>query len=422
MFSNYLKAQTEESSQDFYRQKALKYRRKYLELIGGAKRTYNELSTDDGIYTMNDFLSKYVITIQEDTTKLSNLENNFCEILIPSTKAYEEKRGSKFILCIRRYNEINLIPKVFVRLEEFSNYQNLRDEKQLDYNIIGYNITSYNITTILNENHSNVIGCIRNVMDCYMYKKSKFQFLVIDALAKTESNIEVYTGYLKEHKKLKKELKQLQQFQAEALKEHDYNAFLLNELVVANLKEGALENLEEEFELLNNVEVIQVKLEEANVLLNEEQAGILTSLRAVKLALQKLATISTTHQDVFDRVTSSLIALEDVLVDIERVEGNLDADPSRLEIVNAQLATINNLLQKHLVKTVEELIVIREELLQKVEATENADQDILDKEEEITAIEKLLNVEARHITEKRNKAIPDFKKQLEAILVQLCKC
>ena len=73
MFSNYLKAQTEESSQDFYRQKALKYRRKYLELIGGAKRTYNELSTDDGIYTMNDFLSKYVITIQEDTTKLSNL-------------------------------------------------------------------------------------------------------------------------------------------------------------------------------------------------------------------------------------------------------------------------------------------------------------------------------------------------------------
>ncbi|AUC76049.1 DNA repair protein RecN [Olleya sp. Bg11-27] len=246
-----------------------------------------------------------------------------------------------------------------------------------------------------------------------------FQFLVIDALAKTENNIEVYNGYLKEHKKLKKELNQLQQFQSEALKEHDYNAFLLNELVVANLKEGTLESLEEEFELLNNVEIIQVKLEEANVLLNEEQAGILTSLRAVKLALQKLATISTTYQGVFDRVTSSLIDLEDVLVDIERFEGNLDADPSRLEIVNAQLATINNLLQKHLVKTVEELIVIREELLQKVEATENADQDILDKEEEINAIEKLLNVEAKHITDKRNKAIPDLKKQLEAILGQL---
>ena len=111
--------------------------------------------------------------------------------MIPSTKAYEEKRGSKFILCIRRYNEINLIPKVFVRLEEFSNYQNLRDEKQLDYNIIGYNITSYNITTILNENHSNVIGCIRNVMDCYMYKKSKFQYIVTDD---DITQVDIYEG------------------------------------------------------------------------------------------------------------------------------------------------------------------------------------------------------------------------------------
>ena len=42
MFSNYLKAQTEESSQDFYRQKALKYRRKYLELIGGMTANFTE--------------------------------------------------------------------------------------------------------------------------------------------------------------------------------------------------------------------------------------------------------------------------------------------------------------------------------------------------------------------------------------------
>lgn len=246
-----------------------------------------------------------------------------------------------------------------------------------------------------------------------------FQFQVIDALAKTERDLETYTLNLKSHKTLNKELKQLQQFQAEALKEHDYNAFLLNELVEANLKEGELQELEEDFELLNNVEVIQLKLEEANALLSEEQAGVLTSLRDLKAALQKLATISTTYQDLLDRVTSSLIDLDDVLVDIERFEGNLDADPNRLEIVNAKLATLNNLTQKHLVKTVEELIIIREDLSKKVAATENADQDILDKEQEIKAVEKLLNTEAKQITEKRNNAIPDLKKQLEAILSQL---
>ncbi|MEM5538140.1 DNA repair protein RecN [Olleya sp. AS48] len=246
-----------------------------------------------------------------------------------------------------------------------------------------------------------------------------FQFQVIDALANTEANLEAYNLHLKEHKVLQKQLKQLQQFQAEAIKEHDYNSFLLNELVAANLKEGELETLEEEYELLNNVEAIKLKLEEANALLSEEQAGVLTSLREVKAAFQKLALISNTYQDLLDRVTSSLIDLDDVLVDIERFEDKLDADPNRLEVVNAQLMTINNLMQKHLVKSIAELIDIREALSQKVEATENADQDIIDKQEEIKALEKLLNTEAKNITDKRNKAIPELKKQLEALLTQL---
>ena len=246
-----------------------------------------------------------------------------------------------------------------------------------------------------------------------------FQFQVIDALANTEANLEAYNLHLKEHKVLQKQLKQLQQFQAEAIKEHDYNSFLLNELVAANLKEGELEVLEEEYELLNNVEAIQLKLEQANALLSEEQAGVLTSLREVKVAFQKLASISNTYQDLLDRVTSSLIDLDDVLVDIERFEDKLDADPNRLEVVNAQLMTLNNLMQKHLVKSIEELIEIREALSKKVEATENADQDIVDKQEEIKALEKLLNTEAKNITDKRNKAIPELKKQLEALLTQL---
>ncbi len=246
-----------------------------------------------------------------------------------------------------------------------------------------------------------------------------FQFQVIDALANTEANLEAYNLHLKEHKVLQKQLKQLQQFQAEAIKEHDYNSFLLNELVAANLKEGELEVLEEEYELLNNVEAIQLKLEQANALLSEEQAGVLTSLREVKVAFQKLASISNTYQDLLDRVTSSLIDLDDVLVDIERFEDKLDADPNRLEVVNAQLMTLNNLMQKHLVKSIEELIEIREALSKKVEATENADQDIVDKQEEIIALEKLLNTEAKNITDKRNKAIPELKKQLEALLTQL---
>lgn len=246
-----------------------------------------------------------------------------------------------------------------------------------------------------------------------------FQFQVIDALAETSENLETYKGYLKTYKLLQKELKQLQQFQAEAIKEHDYNSFLLNELVAANLKPDELAELEEEFEVLSNVESIQEKLESVNQLLSEEQIGVLTNLREVKNTMQKLALISANYKDLSERVNSTLIELDDVATEVEGFQTELDVNPKRLEEVEGKLSAINNLMQKHIVQTIPELIEIREQLAQKVEATENVDKDILNKEKEIKAVVKQLDSEAVIITKKRNEAIPKLITQLEEILSQL---
>ena len=246
-----------------------------------------------------------------------------------------------------------------------------------------------------------------------------FQFQVIDALAETSENLVTYKEYLKTYKSLQKELKQLQQFQAEAIKEHDYNSFLLNELVSANLKPDELAELEEEFEVLSNVESIQEKLESVNQLLSEEQIGVLTNLRVVKNTMQKLALISANYKDLSERVNSALIELDDVATEVEGFQTELDVNPKRLEEVEGKLSAINNLMQKHIVQTIPELIDIREQLAQKVEATENVDKDILNKEKEIKAVVNQLDSEAAIITKKRNEAIPKLITQLEDILSQL---
>ena len=246
-----------------------------------------------------------------------------------------------------------------------------------------------------------------------------FQFQVIDALAETSENLVTYKEYLKTYKSLQKELKQLQQFQSEAIKEHDYNSFLLNELVSANLKPDELAELEEEFEVLSNVESIQEKLESVNQLLSEEQIGVLTNLREVKNTMQKLALISANYKDLSERVNSALIELDDVATEVEGFQTELDVNPKRLEEVEGKLSAINNLMQKHIVQTIPELIEIREQLAQKVEATENVDKDILNKEKEIKAVVKQLDSEAVIITKKRNDAIPKLITQLEEILSHL---
>lgn len=246
-----------------------------------------------------------------------------------------------------------------------------------------------------------------------------FQFQVIDALANNNEVLQNYSTELKAYKKTQKELKELLDFQAEAIKEHDYNLFLLNELVDANLVEGELETLEEEYETLNNVEGIKEKLVEAYQLLGEEQIGVLSSLTALKNTFQKLSTYSLKYEDLYNRANSSLIEMDDVFAEIDALQDDLDVDPMRLEVVDAKLKVLHNLMQKHVVSNISELINIKNDLEEKVSVTENLDDTIQKKQSEIALKEKELNRVANTIHKKRLEVIPQLKTQLESILVSL---
>ena len=248
---------------------------------------------------------------------------------------------------------------------------------------------------------------------------NEFQFQVIDALVNNEAFLEQYKSELKDYKALQKELKELQNFQAEAIKEHDYNLFLLNELVEANLKEGELELLEEENETLSNVEDIKEKLSESYQLLNDEQIGILISLKGLKNNFQKLKDYSSKYEDLYNRVESSLIEMDDVFNEIDEMQESLEADPKRLEEVNSKLLRINNLMQKHSATEISELINIKNSLEDKVSITENLDGTIQKKKTEIETKKGQLDVKAKQIHANRTEVIPALIEQLQSILGSL---
>ena len=248
---------------------------------------------------------------------------------------------------------------------------------------------------------------------------NEFQFQVIDALANNEAFLEQFKSELKDYKTLQKELKELQNFQAEAIKEHDYNLFLLNELVEANLKDGELELLEEENETLSNVEDIKEKLSESYQLLNDEQIGVLILLKGLKNNFQKLKDYSSKYEDLYNRMESSLIEIDDVFNEIDEMQESLEADPKRLEEVNSKLLRINNLMQKHSVSEISELINIKNSLEDKVSLTENLDGTIQKKKTEIETKKGQLDTKAKQIHANRTEVIPALIEQLQSILGSL---
>lgn len=246
-----------------------------------------------------------------------------------------------------------------------------------------------------------------------------FQFQVIDALADNAKLLSEYSNQLSTYKSLKRDLTQLQEQKNEFTKELDYNLFLLKELEAAKLEDDDLETLEEEYETLNNIEEIKDKLSASYQLLSNEDIGVISNLTELKNQFAKISEYSANYKAIFERINSSLIELDDVFSEIETAQDQLEDDPNRLEVVNAKLQVLHNLMQKHIVSSVSELISIRENLKEKVSVTENMDTQIVAIEKKLKTIEQQLNQLAKDIHKTRENAIPTLTEQLEAILGSL---
>ncbi|WP_431245020.1 DNA repair protein RecN [Flavobacterium sp. P21] len=245
------------------------------------------------------------------------------------------------------------------------------------------------------------------------------QFKIIDAIANNADVILEYQKLLKTYKSDKSKLNALLKKQSDSGKEQEYNTFLLNELVSAKLKSGEQEELEADFEKLNNIEAIKESLDKSLTIANEEQFGVLHNLNEVKTALQKIAPFSAEYQALSERIISLTIEFDDVSKELQNCSEKLLNDPAQLEMISQKLRLIYNLQKKHQVSTVDELIKIEAELSNTVLELGNIEEEIASLTKVID--QKIVELDAfsASIHQNRLTAIPVLSNKLISILETL---
>ena len=248
---------------------------------------------------------------------------------------------------------------------------------------------------------------------------TSFQFAIIDAMANNKS---LLTEYVQLHQLLKKEHKKLEElieFQKNAKKEYDYNLHQLKELKSATLEEGILEELEESYEEASNIEDIKENVSESLYLLNDENIGILNNLRELKRSFSSLTEYKQLYRDLYERIESAFLELEDLASEISDIDESIEADPDNLEQISKQLNKIYSLQKKHSVATVEELITIQQELEEAVSKTESVDID-LNKQKKIVEEQHTATLKkANQLHKAREKVIPALDKKLTNFMHEL---
>jgi DNA repair protein RecN (Recombination protein N) len=249
--------------------------------------------------------------------------------------------------------------------------------------------------------------------------EDSYQFRVIDALAANSQLMTDYTNQLRDYKDLKATLQELKTTKVDLLKEYDYNNFLLNELNQIPLENVDLEELEEKYETLSNVEMIQEKLNFIQALITAEDKGTLDQLRQMKQDLSRISSFGKPYANLMERIESINIELQDILLEVDGLEGELYADPKELEAITQKIELVNNLFHKHGVIQINDLIEIRNELEEKVGQTNNLDASIEENEKKLLKATSDLNETVKNISENRQAVLPKLTQRLQELLKDL---
>jgi DNA repair protein RecN (Recombination protein N) len=249
--------------------------------------------------------------------------------------------------------------------------------------------------------------------------ESDFQREVLDALAANIPMLNEYQVVFRQWQLVKKECDDLKNQKQQFDKEADYNQFQYKELEEAGFKENELEDIDAELKMLNNAEGIKGALNKVYFELQESESPLVQQIKSLS---NQLNTYQSFHHDlpvVSQRLQSIQIELQDIADEVGRISDHVNYDPEKIEQLSERLSNGYKLLKKHGVQTTNELLLIQQQLEEKLQAVLNIDEAIHQKEKESNRLKEEAAELAKKISEARQKQIKPLEDKVNKLLVQV---
>jgi DNA repair protein RecN (Recombination protein N) len=272
--------------------------------------------------------------------------------------------------------------------------------------------------TPVNLDALNYIGTrlidIHSQKDTLLLNNSAYQLSLVDLLAKNLKERKAYSIAFADYK-AKKKAKSNYLDKAQANVDLDYIRFLANELFESNLKNGEIESLESEIEISERAEEIQMKLAEADALLNRDTIGIFNSLIELKSQLNGISSINENYAELLKRVESCQIELSDIGSEIEIEASSVEVNQEKLLEQQERYNLLQNLLQKHHVNTAEALLEKQADYDTQIFEIENRTVELDRLDKELIESEAKAKKVGEKLSASRKAVVPKLEKEINSI-------
>ena len=249
--------------------------------------------------------------------------------------------------------------------------------------------------------------------------KNEYQFQVLDALANNQMILEEYKQNLLSFKEINKEFLSTKALKEKSIDDYEYKKYLYEELDATHLELGIEERLEDELSILNSVELIQNSMNKTIQSLEAESYGIIDQLEDLQRNNQEISNKSNQFEELFNRVKGSTIELEDISEEYKKIFNSLEVNPQKTEDLKRQIDNLNKLFFKHKVGSVEELLLIKEEINSFLHNSINLDDKLNSIEQEIRKRKISLKEQCLKLSENRKKVISVLEKELKKLVSKM---
>ncbi len=260
---------------------------------------------------------------------------------------------------------------------------------------------------------------IHSQHDSVLLGSNEYQLEIVDTYAQNEERIRAYRLDYQSYRTKKTHYDQLQTEASAMRKEFNYNNFLYEELVKAQLQSNEQETLEQELTILENAEDIKERLQVAYEYLDNTEQSVIDFLKGTVSNLTYISKLSNQYEQLQQRAQSSLIELRDLADEISVEQSRVEIDDVRAETIRERLNLLYQLQTKHQVKGVEELIVLSNELGQKVSKVLNLDDALADAKGQAEAARQKLQTSADALSASRKLVIQPIESEIGHLLNDL---
>lgn len=240
-----------------------------------------------------------------------------------------------------------------------------------------------------------------------------FQMRIIDTIADNNTLLEEYRQLYSDFQAAMRNFRATKKSIARDRENADFMEFQLQQLDKVAPKDGELQSLEEELEVITSQSELNTHVSTAIATLSENPTSILSQLIRLQESCSELESLLPENDRIIERLDNISIELNDISTTLSNLNSkSSSASQSDIEFIENRINNIRTLMHKHSVDTEAELISIQSNLRQRINALNDSEIIIADLEKEARIAHKRALDAAKVISARRNKAAEEFAAHL----------